>query len=407
VTKKRQSRKVLATLGWKGRDGYVRVIEGAVRGEPRVVVEWRDDHGRRQQSSFPRNRQGIADARTLADTVHKELTGTTPAAVAGAAPALPVLTVRALFETYLVAHPVPAVWRPRTLVTIRERWGKFELFVDRETAVTAVTRETLDAFAGTLVAATHSVNQVKHYVQTVTRVFAFGVERDLIAPTKVTSYRAKFGRDAQRQRPTMTEFSGAERGKILAQLDPRDGRWWRAWVFVALVGYCGPRANAALQLRWDDVDFAGARVRWAPESDKMAHDRWQPVPKAVTEALWVAYGWRIARGYTGPFVFFSPNEKRQSADRPWTYAAAVARLHDAERLAGIAPVKWRGAHGFRRGIAGDVYEQTGSEKAAAEYIGDKSVRIVSDKYLLEREGRLRTIADQLEGRDEGGDDDGR
>ena len=82
-------------------------------------------------------------------------------------------------------------------------------------------------------------------------------------------------------------------------------------------------------------------------------------------------------------------------DRPWSYAAYNAALHEAERLAGVARVKYRAAHGFRRGVAGNVAELTGSEKLAAEWIGDKSVRVVREHYLPERQKQLHAIADRL------------
>ncbi len=98
----------------------------------------------------------------------------------------------------------------------------------------------------------------------------------------------------------------------------------------------------------------------------------------------VAYGWRLAGRYEGRWVFFSARRKVRDADRPYTFQAYTAALHVAERRAGVAVLKYRAAHAFRRGIARDVYDMTNSEHKAAEWIGDKSVRVVKEHYLLER-----------------------
>mgnify|MGYP001581133137 CR=1 FL=1 len=79
-------------------------------------------------------------------------------------------------------------------------------------------------------------------------------------------------------------------------------------------------------------------------------------------------------------------------EKPWTYSAFIAQLHDAERAAGIEPRKWKVAHAFRRGVAGDVLSLTGSERRAAEWIGDKDVKVVKRSYLLERDEELQRTA---------------
>jgi integrase len=190
----------------------------------------------------------------------------------------------------------------------------------------------------------------------------------------------------------MAEFTGDERARVVAQLDPRDSRQWRAWVLITLFAYCGPRQRAARYLQWTDVDLERGVIRWAPETDKMATERFQPMPTPVLEAFWVAYGWRVAQGYTGRFVFYAAARSVRDDDRPWTYQAFSAALHKAEERAGMTKTKYRGAHGFRRGIAGDIHAATGSSKSAADWIGDRSVKVVERHYLLERDEELRKTA---------------
>ena len=94
-------------------------------------------------------------------------------------------------------------------------------------------------------------------------------------------------------------------------------------------------------------------VRPRPEFDKLGYDRTQLLPAPVIEALHVAYRWRTAYGYEGPYVCFRPGAgtidrggwhtarkgptKRSlqpaaaKPDKPWTYSAlngALQRLED-------------------------------------------------------------------------------
>lgn len=393
--------KLIATYGQPRRRDRVRVVSLSVRGEPLIRVQWKEGD-RRKSQSFPDTRKGQAEAKAYAEGVSDRL-----AAKATTFETSPI-SVRELFERYITAKVDE--WRPRTLQNKKYRWQKFELFVNRHTPAHLVTREHLDEFKRALMKNGHAVNQVAHHITNATTVFRWGVDRDLIPPTKLVNYQVKFSRDALRQTVKMAEYSPDERRRIMAALDPRQPNYWRAAVLTTLFAFCGPRENAALHLEWADVTldepvlegdgavtFAG-KIRWNPELDKMGSDRVQPLPSPVAEALWVAYGWAIAAGYKGRYVFFSARTKVREADRPYGFQAYTRALHEAERRADVTVIKYRAAHGMRRGIAKDVYELTGSEHKAAEWLGDKSVRVVKDSYLLEREDSQRALAQLVGGK---------
>lgn len=387
--------KKLFSFGQPRRAGYVRAVLERVRGRDMVRVLWKDAAGRHAQS-FEYTRKGQAEAKAFALGVHEQML--TPPAVTIAA-----ISIRELFEKYLVANM--DAWRPRTLELQRQRWSKFELFAGRSTPAHMVTREKLDEFKRAMVGNKHSVNQVKISISYVTAVFRWGVDRDLVPPTKVVTYKAKFGRDAKRQVITMAEFTADERHRLIAEFSARDANRWRAWVLTTLIGLCGPRQQAARSLEWRDIELEEPRfdaelgrvvyagtIHWRPELDKVGTEGWQPMPEPVAEAFWVAHGWAVRARYTGRWVFFAVQQRLRDRDLPWTYQAAVKMLHDAETRAGIPHIKFRGYHGFRRGISGDIYELTGSEKAAADWIRDKSMKVVRDKYLLQREDALKRTA---------------
>jgi integrase len=50
-----------------------------------------------------------------------------------------------------------------------------------------------------------------------------------------------------------------------------------AELFVCLLWFTGRRAASVRQLRWDDVDLAGASVRWRADVDKIGYEHRNPL----------------------------------------------------------------------------------------------------------------------------------
>jgi integrase len=398
-------RRVIDSFGRKGRRGYVRVFQEEVGGRSLVRVQWREGKGIRTEST-KYSRNAVKEALEYAEEMHDKLVQKTAAIE-------PVtnLTIRELFIRHVTANEQD--WRPRTLEIKRYRWRKFELFASANSMAASVTREQMDGFKQAMLANKHSANQVRMCIDNVLAVFRWGVERDVLAPTKLTAYKMKMSRDARRQVVKMAEYRANETEKLMAELDPKEVRQWRIWVLLVVFAHCGARQNAARHLSWDDIDFEQRAIRWRGELDKMGTDRVQPMTDDVFDAFWVAYGWRLHDRYTGPYVFFgaqattrgivrqrkawekAPKKVRVVVDKPWSYQAFNQALHNAEGRADVPNIKYRAAHGFRRGVVGDLIDKYGSEKLAAEWIGDKDVRVVKDSYVMEREDRMRKVAEGM------------
>ncbi len=383
---------VVATFGRPRKHGYVRVFKVTAEGRDLVRVQWRELGAHTPSTeSFPDSRKGIAEAKAFAEGTHDRLMTKAPLV------SYEAMTLRGLWDRYVAAHV--NAWRPKTLESAHGRWRTAELVLGKHTAAAHVTPEALDDMVTRLLATktkhgrARSSIQVRSMVDLVTAMFRWAeVDRRLLAPSLIPNYRAKLSKEAKRQVVKMEEFRAEDRLKVLAKMDPTEQRQWRGWALTVLLAYCGPRQTAARSLEWSDLDMEAGLIRWRPETDKMGGDRVQPMPAPVLEAFKVAREWREKEGYAGPLVFFSVQKRGRDKGQPWTYQAYIAQLHDAERRAGLEPVKYKGAHAFRRGIAGDVHSATGSEKQAADWIGDRSVKIVRDHYLLERTDELRKTA---------------
>lgn len=405
-------RKDIAQYGRPRAKGFVRVFRENAHGSPRIRVQWREPD--RTIESFPDTRAGIAEAKAFARGTHDRLSD----------PGQPtksfeVVTVRELFNRYYSAHDVD--WRDKTKTNKRSRWKKWEAFIGYDTVASEVRRDHMDEFKKALIQRKHSINQVRAHLELVASVFRWGVETDgCLAPNRVATYRVKFSRDARRQVVVMGEYSREEREKIAAALDPRNTKEWRAWALNVLFAYCGPRQTAARHLEWRDIELTSTtgRIHWRPELDKMGTDRYQPMPPQVVDAFWVAYGWRLRDEYPGKYVFYGAQRKtrgfalaRKSRraksqeslagvdvdEKPYTYSALNLALRKAEERAGILHRDYRATHGHRRGVAGDIHAITGSEKKAADYIGDRSIDVVRDSYLLTREEELQRTAALISG----------
>lgn len=384
-------RKEIARYGKRG--ALIRVFRETVRGKKYTRVQWRPAPKARlktQSWEGHTNQAKLAAeafAEGLAETLGK------PAAVAVEVPA--ALTLDELFEKYAAAEFDHMAEMTRR--NYRERWRKFVVFAGPSTLADSITLEKLDEFKMAMTKHGHTANQVSQHFKAIRRVFRWGsVERGIIAPSRVPSYRYKAGKGAKKIK--MKEFRAEERAKVIAQFDPRDTRGWRPYVYTTLLSFFANRQTATRHLEWGDVDLPNGRIRWREDTAKTGVERWQPMAQRAIEALWVAYGWRLAGGYAGRFILFGVQQRRRTGDaseRPWDYSAYMRALDKACKAADVPRAKYQGAHAFRRGVAGDLSDKFGSKKAA-DYIGDKSVRLVEDRYILTREEHLRDAAAALD-----------
>lgn len=397
-------RKRIATYGRRGQ--LVRVFDEVVGGHRLVRVQWNETRGAPLTTeSWPFSKANVDAAKGYAQGVDQRL------AAGGAAPVAD-RSVRELADLHVAA--MAESWAPATLRNFRHRWARFEAFVGRHTSWRLVTEETLDEFRAKMRAADIAVTQRGETVKAVKQCFRWAKRRKLIPENPIGDYVIKV---AKAERPVdIPEWSpedvGRLGGQLLAEQASRSARYWRIEVAFFLVANQGSRSNAFLHLAWADVNLSGETARhptvpgvvlpprsvwWNPKYDKTAEERVQPLTRGAVRALRLAAVWRRRAGEQGPWVFFSPRVDRQGTGEPWTYSAANAALRAlADRCRPV--VAWhtnRAFHGFRKFRAGEIHRLTGSERAAADWIGDKDIKVVRKHYLKKRAEEQRGVAAQV------------
>jgi integrase len=405
--RKRVARKPLPGFGVKGALGKRGAFVRAFLELGLVRIQW-TENSRRKTESWRDTSENRAIATAFAEGVAERLrTGRVPQEYAAH-------SVRDVYDAFLIAETEHL--RPTSLKALKDRFRKFETFVGASKLASAVTRQTLDKFRAEMKRVGHAGEQIARHVQVVKQVYEWAVDRDLIAPTKVTSYSYKRSRD---DKPlVIPEYAPREAKKMLRKVDPRSSGDWRLYVAIHLFAFAGPRQNAARHLEWRDVDFSAGTVRWRPELDKLGYDRTQPLPPQVMDALWVAYGWRGAYGYQGKYILFRPgagmldrggwhdgvarvsarSRRRAVAkpDQPWTYSAFNGALRRLEERSGVPHIKHRAAHGFRRYVINEVNARTGNLVLAGQYVGDKDLRTLMRSYVRERPEELARAVTEME-----------
>lgn len=429
------NRKRITTYGRRGHN-YVRVFEERVGGTRYVRVQWSELPGQ------PLQTESWEYSTATAKEAKEWAAGTADRLAAGAAPAPKDRTVRELAELHVAA--VGEGWAVKTTAAFWHRWKRFEQFLGRHTVARLVTEETLDEFRARMRRAEVATNQRAETIKVVKQVFRWAKRRKLLADNPIADYTMKLAKGEKRTE--VPEWKPAEVQRLLQQLEdehaPRDPKRWRLWVFLTLAAAQGTRQNALRHLSWADVNLAGVdhhhptargielpprSVWWNPAFDKVKIERAQPLTRPSVRALRVARVWAARLEYTGPWILSGATKtsrgidealpawaedprakkrgrtRRQVKDQPWTYSAFNQALRDlcARALdADGRPVEWvkgRAAHGFRKYSAGQVAELTGSERAAADWIGDQDIRIVRKHYLKRRAEAERRSAGLIGG----------
>ncbi len=294
----------------------------------------------------------------------------------------PPLTVAALWELYGKSSDFRAL-RPRSVALYTDAWRLFVRIVPHLTPAEDVTAGTLEvvrtACEDTPSERTHkplALNTIRKALSIVKTVFAWGERTEAIRVNRTKSFRFKIAKEKRTASPD--EFTGEEYERMLAVLSFDKITERTPYVLMVLLGHQGARVNAATHLRWEDVrwDEDGGTLLWRARWDKQGNEWPQPMraaTRAVLARLWEATD-RPATGW----VF--PSRHARNVEGVYAKESFIAALHQVEVRAGIVPKTGRGAHGFRRMVAGHVADSTGSGLKAMHAIGDRDVRL-ADRYV--------------------------
>lgn len=366
------NRRRLATAGTRGQ--LVRLFleqTGRVR---RYVVQW-GPRGARRQESWPGTSVGKREAEAFFRAFDAEQTRR-----AHPAP----ITTRALWLAFVEAE-APHL-RPRSLALYSGSWRKWEQFTAPDAAAEAVTVQQMHDFRRALDAQGLATATVKNLIRDVRLVYNFGERMELLTRNRWHLFTHKVAKE--RRTAPRAEYRADEFLAIWRALDPEKATQWRAWVAVGLLGIYGNRQHEILNLRWSWVTDDAVRI--APDVVKTGEAATLTLFPLTRGILDVARRWRTTLGYTGDYVLFpgqSPRRAHPSRLPHYSIQTLTNQIHRAEARAQVPQVKWRAGHGFRRGLVGDLAEQTGDVAFALQAIGDRDLRMAAH-YRLRRDDRV-------------------
>lgn len=372
----------LATIG--SRPHTVRVMQRErENGITTIVLEWRQ-YGVRQRRVVATNdtkRETVATAKAQAKALHAQLVaGPVTPTVLPTAPR--VVTAADVYNTHVALHE--ETWRPNSLKLAREAYRAWSAYVGADADVTSLTVATLAAFRAELRRLGRKPSNAVRIAQRVRGMFRSGAEAGLIAPHAIGTARLTV-RKAEQAAP-VPEFTPDDAERLVAQFDPRRQTQWRPWAAMMLAAILGPRSAALLQQQWPNIDTASSprTIVWPAHTDKVGRERTQALPRAAVLVFRIVRVWHRREGYTGTWLFPSPQWKTKG-DLPWTYAALWLALGKACDAAGVTRQPMQAMHAFRRYAANQVLRATGGDLTAVSYwIGDTDLRVLQRSYLRTR-----------------------
>lgn len=378
-------RKRLATTGTRG--NLVRLFAETKGTARRYVVQW-GPRGQRMQESWPYTSAGKAEAEAFFKAFGAALTEQ---------PKAEPLTTRELHEAYLEAEG-PHL-RPRSLVLYRTSWRQWEQFYGPDTPAEAVTIRQIHEFRRALDARGLATATVKATIRDIRLVYNFGERMELLARNRWHLFVHKVAKE--RRTVPRAEYRADEFRAIWRALNPNSAGQWRAWVAVGLLGIYGNRQNEILNLRWSWVH--GDEVVIDPRVVKTGQEGQLTLFPLTRAILDVARRWARRLGYDGDVILFpaqAEGRRHPSGLAHYSIQSLTNQIHRAEAKAGIESIRYRAGHGFRRGLVGDLADETGDVMLALQAIGDRDPRMAAN-YRIRRNdriaGALQSRAERLAG----------
>jgi integrase len=373
------TRKRLATFGERG--NLVRLIlETRKDGVKRYLVQW-GPKGARQQESWPATKEGKVEAEAFVKAFVEEST-TKP-------DIREPLTNRELWDAYTTAEFEHL--RANTRRLYHDAWRTWEQFATPTAIAEATSIETIHAFRKALDGRKLATATVQDVIRNVRIVFNWGERMELVSRNRWHLFVYKVAKEKRTKQ--RAEYRSEEFLKLWASLNPELRGQWRAWVAVGLLGIYGNRPTEILNLRWswiaDDVVSIPPSVVKTGEEGTL---RLFPLTRGILD---VARGWRTVEGYTGDYVLFPGQtvhqrtaERANPSARPhYSIQSLTDHIHAAERRAGIEVIRYRAAHAFRRGLVGDLAEETGDIMLALQAIRDRDIKM-AQRYRARREDKV-------------------
>lgn len=360
---------------------------GPSRGKVRVTIEgdlvrvrWRNN-GQRKLRSYPNTPENRANAKAFAKGVAESRVMPQESAP---------LTLRTLWQKYSEAE-FPHL-RANSQRLYREYYARWELAWGASFLVENTTLQMAHQFRKDLTKLGLATSTIRQTVRTAQMVYAWGERNELVTRNRLRLFRFKVSKDDRPESPA--EYRDEDFAKLLAALDPTKAEQWRPWVALAICGAQGARQRAVLHLQWPDL--TGGMVTWRAQWDKQGREWSQPLRVLTVAAIEVAREWRDRNGYKGPWLFPAAS-KKNTGSPAYSPQSLWLALMKAEKRAGIAHIKGRGAHGLRRLLAGNVAALTGDAVLAMRSIGDTDVRMAG-RYLKNRPDRITEIFAELDER---------
>jgi integrase len=373
-------RKRLGTTGERG--ALVRLFLEERGGTKRYIVQW-GPKSSRQQDSWPATKAGKSEAEAFFKGFEAEQQAT--------AEAPRRLTVREMWTAYLDAEAEHL--RPNTLRLYRDAWRRWEQFISAESFAEDLTVQATHAYRKALDDRKLSTATVQDAIRNVRIVYNWAERHELIRVNKWHLFIYKVAKE-KRTKPR-AEYRSDEFLKIWKALDPTKRGQWRAWVAVGLLGIYGNRQTEILNLQWPWI--TGDAVRIDPSVVKTGEESILTLFPLTRAILKVAREWAAREGYSGDYVLFAgqyAGRRHQNKKPHYSIQSLTDGIHLAEARAGVEQVKWRAGHGFRRGLVGDLADETGDVMLALQAVGDRDISM-APRYRLRRNDKVdRAVQDR-------------
>ncbi|MCO4101089.1 MAG: tyrosine-type recombinase/integrase [Gemmatimonas sp.] len=350
----------------------------------RFIVQW-GSKASRQQRSFSGTPQGRSEAIAFAEAYEAEMRKPkTPDAP-------PALTTAELWRLYSEAT-FPHL-RPRSRKLYAENWKRWESYFTRERLADSMTLTDATGFRADLERAGLATKTIQSAIEQARAVYNWAERAELIGRNRWHQFQFKVAKEKRTQ--PRAEYRQADFLAIWRQFDPTRAGQWRPYVAVGLLGLYGSRQNAILHLTWDDVNEGAGTLTLRPEWDKQGEEHVHALLPLTRELVAVAKAWRERDDYTGPWLLY-PARKNSGSDT-YTIQSLWSALEEAEKRAGIAKVRYRAGHGFRRGLVGDLLEAGNDMDLALKAIGDRDLRMAKH-YAVKRNDRIeKALAARADG----------